>query len=195
MKYIPTSSSSRYLHSATTKTSSLVPFFFFFPLKKKKKKFTGIDRSIDRRTKMMHMTLYWGKEVTLLIKSWKTHTWTSYLLTLLACFLFSAFYQYLEDRRLRFKALASSAGPTTAPSIHEPLLSKLRRSRGFGPLRFATAILFGVNSAIGYLLMLAIMSFNGGVFITIVLGLSVGYFLFRSVDEEIVAVDNPCACA
>lgn len=43
--------------------------------------------------------------------------------------------------------------------------------------------------------MLAIMSFNGGVFLAIVLGLTVGYVLFRSGDEEVVVLDNPCACA
>lgn len=128
---------------------------------------------------MMHMTLYWSKELTLLINSWKTQSWSSYLLTLLACFLFSAFYQYLEDRRLRFKALASSS--SSSPSI----LST----------RFATALLFGVNSAMRYLLMLAVMSFNGGVFVAIVLGLSVGYFFFTPGDEEMVVLDNPCACA
>lgn len=139
----------------------------------------------------MHMTLYWGIKVTLLVDSWKTDSWYSYLLTLLACLLFSSFYQYMEDRRLRFKAL-SSAKPT-APAPTTPLLAKRGRVTA---ARFAAAVLFGVNSAIGYVLMLAIMSFNGGVFLAIILGLSVGYFFFRSADEEdVVVVDNPCACA
>ncbi|OMO91788.1 Ctr copper transporter [Corchorus olitorius] len=139
---------------------------------------------------MMHMTLYWGKDVTLLIDSWKTDSWLSYLLTLLACFLFSSFYQYMEDRRLRFGSLASStpAQPTSTGAA-APLLPKYRRSA-----KFATAVLFGINSAIGYLLMLAIMSFNGGVFLAIVFGLSIGYLLFRCADDD-VAVENVCACA
>ena len=55
---------------------------------------------------MMHMTLYWGKKVTLLIDSWKTDSWTSYSLSLLACLIVSAFYQYLESRRLHLKVKA-----------------------------------------------------------------------------------------
>ncbi|KAL6968860.1 hypothetical protein U1Q18_049652 [Sarracenia purpurea var. burkii] len=151
---------------------------------------------------MMHMTFYWGRQVTLLLDSWKTKTWTEYGLTLCACLLFSVFYQYMEDRRLRFKLLSSSsAGAVSSAShpssIHTPLLfHKLAAGGGrWNPARFAGAVLFGVNSAIGYLLMLAAMSFNGGVFIAIVTGLAIGYFFFRSADEDVLAVDNPCACA
>ncbi|XP_077230235.1 copper transporter 5-like [Tasmannia lanceolata] len=139
---------------------------------------------------MMHMTFYWGKSVTLLFDSWKTDSWPSYTLTLLAVFLFSAFYQYMEDRRLRFKKLVTRK---PSPSITTPLLSPLYNNRNSS--KFSIALLFCINAAIGYLLMLAVMSFNGGVFISAVLGLSVGYFLFRSGDEEVVVVENPCACA
>ncbi|XP_050215882.1 copper transporter 5 [Mercurialis annua] len=142
---------------------------------------------------MMHMTLYWGIKVTLLFDSWKTDSWPSYLVSLLACCLFSAFYQYMEDRRIKFKTLAVAVNNT--PSQGVPLLgsSKLRR---FSSAKFASAILFGFNSAIGYLLMLAVMSFNGGVFLAIVAGLSVGYLLFRFEDEQrVVIVEDPCPCA
>ena len=129
-------------------------------------------------TKMMHMTIYWGKKVTLLVHWWKTRTWVSYILTLLVCFLFSAFYQYMEDRRLHFKASASNP-----PPIATPLLSKLGRARRVSPAWLVTSLFYGVNSALGYLLMLAIMSCNGGVFLAIVLGLSFGYYLFRTRDD------------
>uniref|UniRef100_A0A5B6ZW65 Copper transport protein n=1 Tax=Davidia involucrata TaxID=16924 RepID=A0A5B6ZW65_DAVIN len=146
---------------------------------------------------MMHMTLYWGKDVTLLFDSWKSDSWTSYALTLLACFLFSVFYQYMEDRRLKFKAIPRSN--PSQPSIDTPLLSKFGPTRWFNPNRLITAVLFGFNSAIGYLLMLAIMSFNGGVFVAVILGLAVGYYLFRTSgdgdDEAAVIVENSCACS
>ncbi|KAI8548230.1 hypothetical protein RHMOL_Rhmol07G0257200 [Rhododendron molle] len=148
---------------------------------------------------MMHMTFYWGRDVTLLFDSWKTKTWAEYSLTLLTCFLFSAFYQYLEDRRLRLKQpqLSSSSSSSTAPTTTTPLLdSKLGGGGGArGLVRLLGAVMFGVNSAIGYMLMLAVMSFNGGVFVAVVVGLSAGYLAFRSYDQDAVVVDNPCACA
>uniref|UniRef100_A0A0D9XE49 Copper transport protein n=1 Tax=Leersia perrieri TaxID=77586 RepID=A0A0D9XE49_9ORYZ len=156
---------------------------------------------------MMHMTFYWGKDVTILFDGWRTATWTGYLLSLLALLLASAFYQYLEAFRIRVKLLAgakpaSSSIPPPASSddaaARAPLLlpSSALAAAGRWPARLATAGLFGVNSGLGYLLMLAVMSFNGGVFFAVVVGLAAGYLAFRSSDgEDLLVVDNPCACA
>ncbi|KAL8497095.1 hypothetical protein ACS0TY_020683 [Phlomoides rotata] len=150
---------------------------------------------------MMHMTFYWGKTVTILFDSWKTDSWLSYSLSLFACFLFSLFYQYMEDRRIRLKSLSVAKNPpppsgaAAATSVNTPLLFSKLTERKWAPAQFAGAILFGINSAIGYFLMLAIMSFNAGVFIAVVVGLAAGYLVFRGGDEDVVVVDNPCACA
>ena len=102
----------------------------------------------------MHMTFYWGKNVTLLVDSWQTTSWTSYSLTLLA-------------RRVRFKLISSAKAGNPTSQIDAPLLQggagKASESKLFA-LRLAGAALFGFNSGIGYLLMLAVMLFNGGVF-------------------------------
>ncbi|CAA7400767.1 unnamed protein product [Spirodela intermedia] len=145
---------------------------------------------------MMHMTFYWSRKVTLLLDSWRTETWTGYTVSLLAVFLCAAFYQYMEDRRIRFKAITLlKPAPLPHASVEAPLLGIVSVRRA-AAVRTAVAVLFGVNSAIGYLLMLAIMSFNGGVFISVVVGLASGYLAFRSSGEEdLIAVENPCACA
>ena len=91
-------------------------------------------------------------------------------------------------------------GQPPKPQIEDLLLQqgdeKTARSK-WSIARFAEAALFGFNSRIGYLLMLAVMLFNSGVFVAIVLGLTVGYLVFRSVDEDVatLVVDNPCACS
>ncbi|OIT08371.1 PREDICTED: copper transporter 5.1-like [Nicotiana attenuata] len=150
---------------------------------------------------MMRMTFYWGNKVTLLFDFWRTDSWSSYALALLACFIVSVFYQYMEDRHQRFKILSSKSKKNYPPSssnvtVNTPLLYSFPTVGSvWNSARFATAILFGINSAIGYMLMLAIMSFNGGVFVAVVLGLSIGYLLFRTGEEDVVVVDNPCSCA
>ncbi|KAJ4844833.1 hypothetical protein Tsubulata_020576 [Turnera subulata] len=145
---------------------------------------------------MMHMTFYWGREVTLLLDTWRTKTWLAYALSLLACALASLFYQYLENRRAQLNkaaAAAAKAKPSSSAAIDVPLLRGKAGGGKWTAARVAGSVVFGINSAIGYLLMLAVMSFNGGVFVAVILGLSVGYFLFRSEDEAVA--DNPCACA
>ncbi|KFK26290.1 hypothetical protein AALP_AA8G228700 [Arabis alpina] len=149
---------------------------------------------------MMHMTFYWGIKATILFDFWKTDSWLSYIISLLACFLFSAFYQYLENRRIQFKSLSSSSSGNTPPpqsdsGVSAPLIPKSgNTTRSIA--KTASVLLFGVNAAIGYLLMLAAMSFNGGVFIAIVVGLTVGYLFFRSDDGGADSTaENPCACA
>ncbi|XP_010269750.1 PREDICTED: copper transporter 5.1 [Nelumbo nucifera] len=146
---------------------------------------------------MMHMTFYWGKNVTILFDSWNTDSWASYSLTLLLCFLVSVVYQSMEDRRLRLKLFAAGKKPLVVSSqnMHTALLNPgfVASSRWRKSAKFLVAVMFGINSAVGYMLMLAVMSFNGGVFIAVVLGLSVGYLVFRSDDEELSVVENPCA--
>lgn len=143
----------------------------------------------------MHMTFYWGKNVTILFSSWRTDSWLSYAISLLVCVLFAAFYQYLEDKRLKLKNM-DRAKKSPSSTIETPLLIPIIGKRNLGK-RFWLGLLFGVNSAIGYLLMLAVMSFNGGVFIAIVLGLVIGFVLFRCDEEEDedLMSETPCACA
>ncbi|KAH7853112.1 hypothetical protein Vadar_033422 [Vaccinium darrowii] len=152
---------------------------------------------------MMHMTLYWGTDLTLLFDWWTTSSWPTYSLSLLACFLFALLYQFLESLR-RSPILTTTVvdRPSQPPpsSIATPLLSKSTGRTTHSLRRLAHAALFGVNAAIGYALMLAVMSFNGGVFLSVVLGIFVGYYLFRCGDLESqsndsAVVDNSCACS
>ncbi|XP_066399499.1 copper transporter 5.1-like [Miscanthus floridulus] len=150
---------------------------------------------------MMHMTFYWGKSATILFDGWRTSTWLDYLPSLVALLLAAAFYQYLEALRVRTKLIAqgaakqaSSIPPPASFNPRTPLLAPAVAGRW--PARVAVAAMFGVNSALGYLLMLSVMSFNGGVFIAVVVGLALGYLAFRSDDgEDLVVVDDPCACS
>ena len=103
---------------------------------------------------------------------------------------------------MRLKLISGSVKGKPSPSAtaDEPLLQAMGGGEGGGKVRWSAArageaVLFGINSGIGYLLMLVVMSFNGGVFLAVVLGLTIGYVLFRSEDENSTHLENPCACA
>ncbi len=60
-------------------------------------------------------------------------------------------------------------------------------------IRLGLTVLYAVNVAISYLLMLAVMTYNVGYFFAIVGGLAVGYFLFFSPASPTASADVCCA--
>ena len=58
--------------------------------------------------------------------------------------------------------------------------------------RLLLTLLYGVNVAISYLLMLAVMTYNVGYFVVIVLGLSLGHYLFFSEASATAPADTCC---
>ncbi len=59
--------------------------------------------------------------------------------------------------------------------------------------RVVLTVLYGVNVAISYLLMLAVMTYNVGYFVVIVLGLAIGHFIFFGIASPMASPDICCA--
>ncbi|KAJ7236106.1 hypothetical protein O6H91_01G124700 [Diphasiastrum complanatum] len=135
---------------------------------------------------MMHMTFYWGKGVTLLIDQWITRTWLQYGLSLLLLFVAGVIQESLSRRRARVAAAVRNLLAAHSKSEREVPLLRDQHERSHPRLVNALdALLYGINVALSYLLMLAIMSFNGGVFVSIVLGHTLGYYLFHSESDPV----------
>ncbi|PIA54531.1 hypothetical protein AQUCO_00900824v1 [Aquilegia coerulea] len=105
---------------------------------------------------MMHMTFYWGKEALILFHGWPGTSTRMYVLALIFVFLLAVFIEGLSNSRfIKQGSNHVSAG----------LVQTLSHT---------------IRVGLAYLVMLAVMSFNVGVFLVAVAGHSIGFLVFGS---------------
>lgn len=118
-----------------------------------------------RRRMMMHMTFYWGKNALILFDRWPGYdNLGMYLLSLAVVFFLSVAVEWFSHCTVLREKTSSSAAAT-------------QRSVVVGLLQ---TVMYTVRVGLSYLVMLAVMSFNGGVFLAAVAGYGVGFFFFGS---------------
>ncbi|KAL0460555.1 UNVERIFIED_CONTAM: Copper transporter 1 [Sesamum latifolium] len=106
---------------------------------------------------MMHMTFFWGKNAEILFSGWPGTRTGMYVLALIFVFVLSVIVEWLSHcRRIDVDDRGKFSGGLIRTIVH------------------------GVRIGLGYLVMLAVMSFNVGVLIVAVAGHSFGFFLFAS---------------
>lgn len=105
----------------------------------------------------MHMTFFWGKNTQVLFSGWPGDRSGMYAVALVFVFLLAVAVEWLSYWRVM-----TEAGP---------------RNVAAGIVQTAV---HGIRMGIAYMVMLALMSFNGGVFIVAVAGHSVGFLAFGS---------------
>ncbi|XP_045794155.1 copper transporter 6-like [Trifolium pratense] len=103
---------------------------------------------------MMHMTFFWGKDALILFNGWPAGNTANYLLALFMVFAMSIFIELLSHTRF-IKPDSNS----TVAGLVQTLLHVLR-------------------VGLACLVMLALMSFNGGVFLVALLGHALGFFFY-----------------
>ena len=107
------------------------------------------------RMRYTHMTFFWGKNSEILFTGWPGADGGMYALALVAVFVLAFVLEFLGSRRLDALLPRAAAGAARA-AVHA--------------LRVGAA----------YLLMLAIMSFNGGVLLVAVAGHAAGFLAFKA---------------
>lgn len=107
---------------------------------------------------MMHMTFFWGRNAEVLFNTWPGTDPKMYAVSLAFVFAMAALVELLSCCKLVRRA--GSNGNAAA-----------------GILRM---VLYTVRCGLNYLVMLAVMSFNGGVFLAAVGGHAVGFLVFGS---------------
>ncbi|KAE9620470.1 putative Ctr copper transporter [Lupinus albus] len=105
----------------------------------------------------MHMTFFWGKNSEILFDNWPGDKTGMYVLALVFVFLMSFLVEFLSSTRFT----KPGSNHLAANSLVQTLLHLLK-------------------VGLCYLVMLALMSFNVGVFLVAVIGHAMGFFFFGS---------------
>ncbi|WJX56095.1 hypothetical protein P8452_41786 [Trifolium repens] len=106
--------------------------------------------------KMMHMTFFWGNDALILFNDWPAGKPGNYLLALFMVFAMSVLIELLSYHTRFIK-------PGSNPMV----------------VRLVQTLLHVLRVGLAYLVMLALMSFNGGVFLVAVLGHALGFFFCK----------------
>lgn len=111
----------------------------------------------------MQMSFYWGRKATVLFSGWPNNNLGMYILALLFVFFLAMAAEVLSNQPPIKRGTNPLLGGLIQSSVH------------FFRIVFV------------YLLMLAVMSFNVGIFIAVVVGHTLGFFIARS---RAIAVAN-----
>ncbi|OIT34709.1 PREDICTED: copper transporter 6-like [Nicotiana attenuata] len=106
---------------------------------------------------MMHMTFFWGKNAEVLFSGWPGYNnMGMYVLALLFVFLLAFFVEWISHTNY----IKESANHVASGLIQTAL--------------------YGVRIGLAYLVMLAVMSFNAGIFLVAIAGHTLGFLVFGS---------------
>ncbi|KAK8492931.1 hypothetical protein V6N13_094510 [Hibiscus sabdariffa] len=108
--------------------------------------------------KMMHMTFFWGNNAEILFSRWPgRHGAGMYALALMFIFVLAFLVEWLLHCRL----IKPGSSDNVSAGVKQTML-------------------YAIRAGLAYLVMLAVMSFNGGVFLIAVAGHTLGFLLFGS---------------
>ena len=140
----------------------------------------------------MSMTFSQSSDVVLLFDWWHPRSGGEYALSLCAIFAICLLQEWLVAQRA---VRAAQAAGHSSPAESTPLFTEARPPprRTAVMERAIVHLVYAASIALGFLLMLLVMSFNGGVFLTVVAGLSTGHMLFMPARAA-ASADNPAMC-
>ncbi|XP_037547766.1 probable low affinity copper uptake protein 2 [Nematolebias whitei] len=138
----------------------------------------------------MRMTFEASSSVTLLFSFWDVHGPAGMILSVLIVFLLTVFYEVLKVWRvwLGSRSKLVPAAPSDASSCSESCPpeaslspaeppSDTRGSRNSWLLHAAQTALHVLQVTLGYMLMLSVMTYNTWIFLGVIAGAGVGYFV------------------
>lgn len=130
--------------------------------------------------------------IALWLESWTTNSTLQYAFCIVGLFLMGVLLEYV-----RFLNVVYTREYLVRASEHASWSSSKRFGR-----KLVRALLHFVHLTIGYLLMLAVMTYNVGVFCSVLGGFGVGFFLFaedhlpedKKQQQETTSLIDPASC-
>ncbi|KAK7294598.1 hypothetical protein RJT34_17487 [Clitoria ternatea] len=126
---------------------------------------------LGRRRIPIHTTFYWSHKVDILFHCWPGDSAAMYAVALLLVFTMAVLVEWLSFTNI------VKLKPGTTNDVVGGLLK---------------TGLYGVRSGLSYLVMLAVMSFNGGVFVAAIGGHIIGFLVFgtRAIRKKSGGLDS-----
>ncbi|KAL7069481.1 hypothetical protein ACR3K2_00790 [Cryptosporidium serpentis] len=122
---------------------------------------------------MMHMTFYQNYNALILFDQWKTYNLATYLISCLVIILIGFLAVYISVVKEEIESKKGSLG------------------KGIYILRVFMAFIFYFFH---YILMLIAMTFNFGLFLSVLIGLSIGHGLLSDKLRNLQCSECSCAC-
>ncbi|KAJ1378739.1 Ctr copper transporter [Sesbania bispinosa] len=130
-----------------------------------------VATSLGRRRIPIHTTFYWGHKVDILFHCWPGDSAAMYAVALILVFAVAVLVEWLSFTNI----------VKLKPGGSNDVVGALLRTG-----------LYGVRSGLSYLVMLAVMSFNGGVFLAAIGGHVIGFLVFgtRAIMKKSSGLDS-----
>ncbi|CAM5102738.1 unnamed protein product [Natator depressus] len=136
---------------------------------------------------MMQMYFYFSDKVVLLFDFWNVHTPAGMVLSVLVVLLLAALYEAIKMSKTKLLRRMILAIPTTLSqeSLREPepgsvnsnLGQQNTTSKRWFLYHISQSLLHVVQVVIGYLVMLVVMSYNTWIFLGVIVGSALGYYV------------------
>ncbi|XP_034968704.1 protein SLC31A2 [Zootoca vivipara] len=136
---------------------------------------------------MMQMFFYFSDKVVLLFDFWKTHTPAGMVLSVLVIMLLAVLYEFIKVGKAKvlqytMPSIASSISQETLreperASINTGLEQLSSTPKNWFSWHVVQTLLHVVQVVLGYLVMLAVMSYNVWIFLGVIAGSAIGYYI------------------
>mmetsp|Transcript_15063 Transcript_15063/g.32719 ORF Transcript_15063/g.32719 Transcript_15063/m.32719 type:complete len:205 (-) Transcript_15063:32-646(-) len=140
---------------------------------------------------MMMMQMYFttSLDVIILWKEWHVKSWGPYLGSCIGIIFCCLFHELVVSYREKYvsdwqkKRRKDSRAYSSSSSFLDKILD---------PTHLIVTLMYAFSVTWGYLIMLVVMTYNVGLFVSVIVGLTLGHFLFRSKAGHVSTTDVCC---